>query len=181
MALQDLIDIDSFEVLRGPQGALFGRNSEVGALNITTNNPSFTPSESIEATFGNYGFSQAKAIIGGPITDKIAFRTVIFGTNSDGWLSNNKATSFSAAAAQEGIYAPTATASENKLNGQDRYGIRQKILINATDKLRIVLSGDIEEENDSALATSTEITQVFGPGSWGQTQQQRSRPRSPMR
>jgi iron complex outermembrane receptor protein len=75
MALQDLIDIDSFEVLRGPQGTLFGRNSEVGALNITTQNPSFTPDETVEASFGNDSFFQGKAIITGPIKDKIAFRT----------------------------------------------------------------------------------------------------------
>jgi iron complex outermembrane recepter protein len=60
MALQDLIDIDSFEVLHGPQGTLFGRNSEVGALNITTNKPSFTPGETFEATFGNYGCPTAR-------------------------------------------------------------------------------------------------------------------------
>jgi iron complex outermembrane receptor protein len=167
MALQDLIDVDSFEVLRGPQGTLFGRNSEVGALNITTNNPSFTPEEHFEASFGNYGFSQAKAILTGPINDKVAFRTVLFGTYQDGWLPNSEATGFAAAAAQEGITAPTATASEDRLNSQERYGIRQKFLINATDRLRIVVAGDVEVENDSALAGSTEITQLFGPGGWG--------------
>ena len=74
MALQDLIDIECFEVLRGPQGALFGRNSKVGALNITTNRPSFTPSESFEASFGNDSFVQAKAILTGPINDKVAYQ-----------------------------------------------------------------------------------------------------------
>ena len=98
MALQDLIDIECFEVLRGPQGALFGRNSEVGALNITTNRPSFTPSESFEASFGNDSFVQAKAILTGPIKDKVAFRTVLFDTNADGWLPNSYAKGFAAAA-----------------------------------------------------------------------------------
>jgi len=166
MALQDLIDINSFEVLRGPQGTLFGRNSEVGALNITTQNPSFTPSQQFEASFGNYDFVQGKAIIGGPITDKIAFRTVVFDTYSNGWLQNGYAAGFAAAAGREGIYAPTAT-DEDKLNSQNRYGFRQKFLIDASDRFNVLIAGDWEEENDSALAGSTEITQLYGPGGWG--------------
>lgn len=166
MALQDLIDIDSFEVLRGPQGTLFGRNTEAGALNITTQKPTFTQSESVEITSGNYSFNQAKVILNGPITDSIAYRTVLFGTYANGWLPNHNAPAFATAAANEGIYAPTAT-SEDRLNSQGRYGIRQKFLINASDNLTLTLSGDWERENDSALAGSTEITQLFGPGSWG--------------
>ena len=166
MALQDLIDIDSFEVLRGPQGTLFGRNTEAGALNITTQKPTFTQSETIELTSGNYSFDQVKLILNGPITDSIAYRTVLFGTYSDGWLPNHNAPAFATAAADEGIYAPTAT-SENRLNSQGRYGIRQKFLINASDNLTLLLSGDWEREDDSTLAGSTELTQLFGPGSWG--------------
>ena len=43
MALEDLIDVQQVEVLRGPQGTLFGRNSAAGVLNVTTKAPSFTP------------------------------------------------------------------------------------------------------------------------------------------
>lgn len=167
MALQDLIDIDSFEVLRGPQGTLFGRNSEVGALNITTQNPSFTPGETFEASFGNDSFAQGKAIITGPLNDKVAFRTVLFGTYQDGWLPNYTSGNFAAAAAQEGVYAPTAVADEDRLNSTARYGVRQKFLIDASDRLSILIAGDSEREDDSSLAASTEITQLFGPGSWG--------------
>lgn len=167
MALQDLIDIDSFEVLRGPQGTLFGRNSEAGALNVTTQNPSFTPGENLELSVGNDSYVQGEAIFTGPITDKIAFRTVLFGTYADGWLPNHYSGQFAAAASQEGIYAPTATDDEDRLNGQGRYGIRQKFLIDATDRLSVIVQGDFEKEDDSALAGSTEITRLFGPGSWG--------------
>ncbi len=167
MSLQDLVDVDTFEVLRGPQGTLFGRNSEVGALNITFQKPSFTPAESLTLSFGNYGFVQGRAIFTGPITDKVAFRTVLYGTYSDGWLPNAYSGAFAAAATREGIYAPTATSDEDRLNGQGRWGIRQKFLINATDRLTVNVIGDFEAERDSALAGSTEITQLFGPGSWG--------------
>jgi iron complex outermembrane receptor protein len=167
MALQDLIDIDTFEVLRGPQGTLFGRNSEVGALNITTQKPSFTPSQTLEASYGNDSFAQGKAIINVPVNDKVALRTVLFGTYQDGWLPNENSGRFADAAAAKGIYAPTAIADQDRLNSTARYGIRQKVLIDATDKLSILVAGDWERETDSSLASSTEITQVFGPGSWG--------------
>lgn len=166
MALQDLIDIDSFEVLRGPQGTLFGRNTEAGALNITTNDPNFTPSETFELSEGNDSFTQAKAILNGPLSDSVAYRTVLFATYADGWLPNNTNTQFAAAAAEEGISAPTAI-DEDRLNSQRRYGIRQKLLINATDDFSLLIAGDWESEQDSQLAGSTEITQLFGPGDWG--------------
>ena len=167
MALQDLIDIDTFEVLRGPQGTLFGRNSEVGALNITTQRPNFTPSQTIEGSFGNYSFVQGKAIINIPLNDKVASRTVLFGTRQDGWLPNENSGRFADAAAAKGIYAPTAIADEDRLNSTARYGIRQKFLIDASDNLSVLIAGDWEHETDSTLAGSTEITQVFGPGAWG--------------
>src|SRR6218665_267284 len=59
--LQDLIDVNSFEVLRGPQGTLFGRNAAAGALNVTSNKPSFKPSQTVEVSAGNFSFFQLKA------------------------------------------------------------------------------------------------------------------------
>lgn len=166
--LQDLVDVDSFEVLRGPQGTLFGRNAAAGALNITTNAPSFTPDETFEVSAGNYSFFQGKAILTGPITDNIAFRTVIYGTNSAGWLPTPFEVSFANAAAQKGIYAPTA-GDQTVTNGTGRYGARQQLLINVNDKLNINIDGDVEIENDSSSGFSSGggITTVYGPGNWG--------------
>ena len=166
--LQDLVDVDSFEVLRGPQGTLFGRNAAAGALNITTNRPSFTPSESFEVSAGNYSFFQGKAILGGPITDNIAFRTVIYGTNSAGWLPTPYKTSFQIAAATQGINAPTAS-SQTATGGTGRYGIRQQFLIKASDKLNINIEGDLVLENDSSAGFSSGggISTLYGPGNWG--------------
>jgi iron complex outermembrane receptor protein len=166
--LQDLVDVDSFEVLRGPQGTLFGRNAAAGALNITTNRPSFTPSESFELSAGNYSFFQGKAILGGAITDDIAFRTVIYGTNSGGWLATPSKVSFQNAATQQGIYAPTAS-NQTATGGTGRYGIRQQFLYKASDKLSINVEADLVLENDSSAGFSSGggITTLYGPGNWG--------------
>ena len=69
-ATLDFIDVEQIEVLRGPQGTLFGKNTTSGAFNITTRKPAFRPGGSFEASYGNYGYIQAKASITGPLNKK---------------------------------------------------------------------------------------------------------------
>lgn len=63
----DFIDIEQVEVLRGPQGTLFGKNTTSGAFNITSRLPEFRPSGSFEVSYGNYGYIQAKTSLTGPL------------------------------------------------------------------------------------------------------------------
>jgi iron complex outermembrane receptor protein len=165
--LQDLVDVSSFEVLRGPQGTLFGRNAAAGALNVTFNKPSFEPSQTLEFSYGDNNFVQGKAILTGPLTDKIAFRTALFGTYADGWVSTPLKPAFQAAAAQKGIYAPTAT-DEDETASTGRWGIRQQFLIDA-DNLRINIAGDlnVEEDSSSGFSSGGGVVEVWGPGNWG--------------
>jgi iron complex outermembrane receptor protein len=58
-----LMDINSFEVLRGPQGTLFGRNTVAGAMNITTRNPSQETEGTIEAGFGDYDLYEVSVLL----------------------------------------------------------------------------------------------------------------------
>ncbi|VWX55067.1 TonB-dependent receptor [Novosphingobium sp. 9U] len=165
--LQDLVDVQSFEVLRGPQGTLFGRNAAAGALNITFNKPSFTPSQTFEASYGRYNFAQGKAILTGPLSEHIAYRTVAYITSSDAWLDTPLRPGFKQAAEAKGIYAPTAT-DNDKTAGTFRWGVRQQFLLDAGD-LRLNLSGDLNVESDSSAGYSSGggITELFGPGNWG--------------
>src|SRR6478736_1243094 len=165
--LQDLVDVASFEVLRGPQGTLFGRNAAAGALNVTFNKPSFTPSYTFEGTYARYNFAQGKAILTGPITDSVAYRTAAYFTRSDGWIPTPFRPAFQKAAAQKGIYAPTAT-DDDTTAGTKRWGIRQQFLVD-TGKLKLTLSGDLNVESDSSAGFSSGggIVEIFGPGNWG--------------
>lgn len=165
--LQDLVDVQSFEVLRGPQGTLFGRNAAAGALNITFNKPSFTPAQTYELSYGRYDFAQAKAIVTGPIGDTIAFRTVAFGTRADGWIATPFRPAFRDAARSKGIYAPTAT-DDSTTAGTGRWGVRQQFLVDAGD-LKVNLSGDlnIEKDSSSGFSSGGGIIELFGPGNWG--------------
>ena len=66
-ATLDFLDVDQVEVLRGPQGTLFGKNTTAGAINVTTRKPSFTPGTDFELNYGSLQFVQAKASITGPL------------------------------------------------------------------------------------------------------------------
>ena len=70
MALGDLLDIERLEILRGPQGTLFGRNTSAGALSITTRRPSLTETDGfVNATYGNYDFINLQGAIGAPVIE----------------------------------------------------------------------------------------------------------------
>ena len=85
----DFTDIEQIEVLRGPQGTLFGKNTTAGAINITSRQPTFTPEASAEISGGNYGFVQAKVSVSAPLTDTIAFRLSGLVTHREGTLTNS--------------------------------------------------------------------------------------------
>jgi iron complex outermembrane receptor protein len=88
-ATLDFIDVERLEVLRGPQGTLFGKNTTAGALNITTRAPSFGRKEgNFEVSYGNLNFIQAKGSVTGPFSEKVAGRLSFSVTQRDGTLFN---------------------------------------------------------------------------------------------
>ena len=87
-ATTDFLDVEQVEVLRGPQGTLFGKNTTAGAINVTTRKPTFTPSSEVELNYGNIGFVQAKASVSGPLFKHTAGRISFSGTQRDGVLQN---------------------------------------------------------------------------------------------
>lgn len=128
----DFIDIEQIEVLRGPQGSLFGKNTTSGAFNITTRKPSFTSGADFEVSYGNYAFLQAKASVTGALGKKVAGRLSFSGTQRDG-LIDNVATG-----------RPT-----NTLNNQ---GIRGQLLWTPTVNTNIILAADITTQRPDGYA-----------------------------
>ncbi len=124
----DFTDTERIEVLRGPQGTLYGKNTTAGAINITTRKPSFTPEARIELTTGNYQFVQAKASVSGPlIPDKLAIRLSAAVTERDGTIHN--------------------VATGKNLNAQDNKSVRGQLYWKPTDTLDLALSGDYGQQN----------------------------------
>jgi iron complex outermembrane receptor protein len=85
----DFTDIERVEVLRGPQGTLFGKNTTAGAINIVSKKPSFDFGAEAELSYGSRDFVQAKAAVTGPIAgDVLAFRLSGSVTRQDGYIRN---------------------------------------------------------------------------------------------
>ncbi|HLG60276.1 MAG TPA: TonB-dependent receptor [Vicinamibacterales bacterium] len=87
-ATLDFLDVQRIEVLRGPQGTLFGKNTTAGALNVITRKPTFTTETDFELNYGNLGFVQAKGSIAGPLAEKVAGRLSFSGTTREGTIVN---------------------------------------------------------------------------------------------
>lgn len=128
----DFIDIEQVEVLRGPQGTLFGKNTTAGAFNITTRKPSFKPGASFEVSYGNYGFIQAKTSVTGPLGKHFAGRISFSGTQRDGLLYNVR--------------------TEKPVNDLNNLGVRGQLLFSPSDRFSITLSGDVSEQNPDGFA-----------------------------
>ena len=128
----DFIDIEQIEVLRGPQGTLFGKNTTAGAFNITTRPASFEPGASFELSYGNYGYIQAKTSITGPLSKKLAARLSFSGTQRDGLLYNVR--------------------TEKPVNDLNNLGIRGQLLYAPTDNVKITLAGDASRQRPDGYA-----------------------------
>jgi len=81
-------DIERIEVLKGPQGTLFGRNSAAGAISIVTNQPANEFDSLLRVRFGQYGKQYYEGMINTPITDSLALRMNGVYNKSDGWLKD---------------------------------------------------------------------------------------------
>ena len=124
----DFTDVDRVEVLRGPQGTLYGKNTTAGAINVVTRKPSFEPETRVELTGGNLDFFQGKASVSGPLVDdRVAIRLSTSITTRRGTITNVR--------------------QDEYQNSQDNQGVRAQMLYRATPSLDLTLYGDYNRQN----------------------------------
>lgn len=131
-ATLDFVDIEQIEVLRGPQGTLFGKNTTAGAFNITSRKPSFRPGGTFELSYGNYGFIQAKSSITGPLGKKLAARVSFSGTQRDGTLYNTRTLKW--------------------INDINNIGLKLQTLWTISDNVNVTIAGDYSRQRPDGYA-----------------------------
>lgn len=116
-----MFDLERVEVLKGPQGTLYGRNTSGGAINFVTRKPTDTLDGYFGVSYGNFGTAQFSGAIGGPIADGVAGRIAFVRNYSDGFFYN--------------------TFLNRRQNGADDISGRASLLLTPTSDLKILLVG----------------------------------------
>ncbi|HKX77891.1 MAG TPA: TonB-dependent receptor [Novosphingobium sp.] len=145
-ALAQLNSIDQIEVLKGPQGTLFGRNATGGVISIRTKDPSHEFGGNFNLRYGNYDTVSGQAYLTAGITDDVAADIAGFvSIQGDGWGKN--------------------LFNGKDVNKLDQYAVRSKWLIEPTDKDTFRLIGDYSEIRGNYLNSFAPFTAVnYGPG-----------------
>jgi iron complex outermembrane receptor protein len=149
--LSDLGEIERVEVLRGPQGTLFGRNASAGLLNIVSKAPEFKLAGKAEITYGNYDYWRLSGRITGPISDSLAL-------SLDGVWSK-----------RDGFYdiVDTTGAKTGETNDRDRYFLRGQMLFEPSDALSFRLIGDYTNRDESCCGAAYVETRERRPVAGG--------------
>ena len=135
-ALFDLIEIDQVEVLRGPQGTLWGRNTLAGAFNVVTRRPSGEASGSASLHFGNYSARGGKLSVDLPTLGIAKINLALAAKQRDGWVENKVGNLPG---------PPGRKASTGDLNDVDSKSARLGIDLDPSDSLRIAYRGDYND------------------------------------
>lgn len=141
----DLGELERIEVLKGPQGTLFGKNTSAGVINVVTKRPSYQQSAEAELTIGNYGAVGVSGSYGDSFNDMSAFRIYAAKRKRDGYLD---------------IRTGAGPRTETEDQTQDFHTFRGQVLFEPSDTLDILLTGDFSNRDESCCSG---VTIVRGP------------------
>lgn len=137
----DLFDVERIEVLRGPQGTLFGRNTTGGLINVVTKDPGEEFEGRAQVELGNYNLVKLGGYVAGPVWENAGGSIAITSTQRDGTSVNS--------------------VTGNRVDDLDRIAIRTKLLINPSDDLEVKIGlghNQIDETGVARDAVSAQPT-----------------------
>jgi len=150
--INELIDVYAAEVLRGPQGTLFGKNTASGAINIRTVAPDpDTPNAFVELTGGDLGLQRLSAAGNIRLSDNAAIRATVFSSQRDGYVDNYT----------YDFNAPSIGVEKDVFNNRDRWGARVQLAYDNDDDFNLRLIVDYAEIDEVCCAGISRIDALF--------------------
>jgi outer membrane receptor protein involved in Fe transport len=141
---QEFYDLERIEVLRGPQGTLYGRNATAGVVNIISAKPKFSYQARASADVGNYNSTRLEAMVNVPLVDdKVALRIAGAWTKRDGYDTNQ--------------------VTGNQIDGRDLWSTRLSLRFAPTDKLDVNLIWEHFQEDDDRLRSGKQLCKKDQP------------------
>ncbi|MGA1579631.1 MAG: TonB-dependent receptor [Luminiphilus sp.] len=140
-ATSDLYDLERIEVLRGPQGTLYGRNVTGGAISIVTKRPSEEFEAKVGVTVGNYGLTVFRGLVNGPIGDNLAGSITFSKRDRDGFAYSN--------------------VSGQELDDADNFSLRGKLLWDISDNTELLLGFDYSTDDNNGQCRN--LTKLDNP------------------
>jgi outer membrane receptor protein involved in Fe transport len=146
--INELIDVEAVEVLRGPQGTLFGKNTAAGAILLRTVAPEAGNANAfINVETGNYGLSRISAATNIDLKENLTFRGTLFSSQRDGYISD-------------------LALGENLYNDRDRHGIRMQLGVNdPSDDFNMRVIVDYSEIDEACCGVVSRIDGLFSQAS----------------
>jgi outer membrane receptor protein involved in Fe transport len=144
--INDLVDVEAVEVLRGPQGTLFGKNTPAGALQVRTVAPSHDQDAFIDVTAGDFNLIKLSAAANFSLTDDLAMRGTVFYTERDGYVDD-------------------FTLGKDVYNDRDRVGGRLQFLYEPSDDFNMRIIADYSEIDEICCAAVTMVDGIYKHGS----------------
>ncbi len=121
--LVGLYDVSRVEVLRGPQGTLYGRNATGGSINVVYNRPTDTPEGYVSGSYGSYNEYDVEAVASGPLGDRVAGRISLRRQYSDGYTDN-------------------VLPGKKALDDKDNFAARGQLRFQVSDDVQLLVGAD---------------------------------------
>jgi len=140
LGMSDLADIERIEVLQGPQGTLYGKNTNAGAISVTTKGPNMEEFEGyVETAVGDYDMYRMTVSATGPLSDTVAYRLSGNMHQRDGYIENT---------------------AGNDLNDADDWNLQGKLLWEPSENLSVMLSGSHVARDTACCAQEVVLSEA---------------------
>lgn len=154
--INELVDVESVEVLRGPQGTLFGKNTASGAINVRTVAPSTDGNDAfLEVTAGDYALGRVSGATNIVLTDNLAFRGTIFASKRDGFVQDDNF---------RGQISSEPGPVKDLYNDRNRMGLRLQVGYDNDDDFNMRVIADYAEIDEVCCIGTSRVDSLFSRG-----------------